>query len=798
MEFLNVLALRGPNLWAWSPVIEAWVDLGPWKDSPSTSIPGFNERLMTWLPSMIEHRCSLEVRGGFFERLRTGTYMAHILEHVTLELQSMAGVQFGYGRARETSKEGVYKVVFKYKDEGLARECLAAARELVLAAAEDRPFNLTGTVARLREIAARNLPSPGVDAIIQAAKYRHIPCLQLDLHGTLQLGQGCKARRFRAGQSDRTGAIAQSIAEDVDLTRRLLAAVGLPAPESYLVSTADEAWESAEYIEPPVNVRPHWTTSAACGITLNLTTREQVDPAFAAAKSESSSVVVEKYVPGGIFHLLVLNGKVIAAITGSANTRTDVTAQVHPAVAGQAVRAARAVGLDIAAVQIVTNDIADTLEHQGGAVLQVSAAPPLEIFFSTQPLPEGEPQPVAAAVLDWLFPQGDTGRIPIAAITGTNGKTTVTRFLAHILRGTSRRIGMATTDGIYLNEQRTSVGDCSGPTSARQVLMNPWVDVAVLETARGGMLRAGLAFNECAVAVVTNVAGGDHLGLSDIQTPEQLARVKRMIVESLAEDGTAVLNAVDPLVAEMAVRSTGKVLFFGPDPDHPVILQHRETGGRAVFIRSGNLVLAEGAAEQSLLAIADVPLTFHGRIAFQIENTLAAIAAAWSMGVDLATIAERARTFSAGLECDPVRFNVLQHNGATVIVDYGHNVDALRAVIPALDTFPNQHRIALFSSSGDRRDQDIIEMGALLGDAFDRVILYEDSDRYDRPPGAITVLLREGLKSGKRVKRIDEMEGGLTAFRHAWETVQPGELLLAQAHSANQTVDYLRQVVPAD
>jgi len=791
MKFLNVLALRGPNLWAWSPVIEAWVDLGEWKDRPSTSIPGFNERLMLWLPSMIEHRCSIGERGGFFERLRTGTYMAHILEHVALELQSLAGVPLGFGRARETSKEGVYKVVFKYKDEGLARACLDSARELVLAAAEDRPFALEQTLERLRNLAARNLPSPGVEAILCAAKHRNVPCIQLDLHGTLQLGQGSKARRFRAGQSDRTGAIAQSIAEDIELTRRLVANVGLPAPESCLVSTKEEAWEAAEDIEPPVNVRPQWTTSAPRGVSLNLTSREQVEAAFDTAKTESSAVIVEQYIPGSVIDLLVVNGTVIAATRESASGRIDVLPEVHPGVAEAAVSAARTVGLDLAAVQIAATAISEPLPQSGAAILDVISPPPLEIFFS--PPEDDEPQPVALAILDWLFPNGETGRIPIVAITGTNGKTTVTRFIAHLLGDTFGRAGMATTDGIYWQGRRIVTGDCSGPTSARNVLMNPGVDVAVLETARGGMLRAGLAFDECSAAVVTNVAGGDHLGLSDIQTSEQLARVKRMIVESLAEEGAAVLNADDPLVAGMAEKSTGGVLYFSRQPANPVVESHRESGGRAVFVRDGTIVFADGRHERALLPAASVPLTLGGKIAFQVENTLAAIAAAWSLGVSLETLEARAKTFSAGLDSDPARFNVLEHRGATVIVDFGHNVDSLRAVIPALDAFQGKRRAALFSSSGDRRDQDIVEMGALLGDAFDRVILYEDADRYERKPGEIIALLRQGLARGKRVAKIEEIEGGLNAFQHAWNTVEPGELLLAQAHSADQTVEFLRR-----
>jgi len=863
MEFLRVHALRGPNIWANFPVIEAWVDLGQWKDTASNTVPGFNERIMSWLPTMIEHRCSVGERGGFFERLRDGTYPAHILEHVTLELQNLAGVQCGFGRARETAQEGVYRVVFKYKDETLARACLDAGRELLLAAYQDRPFDVAATVAHLREVAEENVLGPSTDSIVQAGRKRNIPFRRLNEYSLVQLGYGAKQRRIRASETDETRAIAEGIAQDKDLTRKLLQAAGVPVAEGYPVTSPEDAWETAEYIGVPVVVKPR-DGNQGRGVTTNVTTKEQVLAAYAAALEESSSVIVEKYAPGNDYRLLVVNGKLVAAsrrepaqvmgdgrrtirelveienrdprraerhsgilskihideigtnvlkdqgytpdsvppagqmvlIRRNANLSTggtaiDVTELVHPDVAARAMDAAKVIGLDIAGIDVIATDITKPLEEQGGIVVEVNAAPGLRMHLAPS---TGEPRPVGAAIVDMLFPPGENGRIPVAAITGTNGKTTVTRFLAYMLQGAGKTVGMTTTDGIWIDDRRIMTGDCSGPISAGYVLMNPNIDIAVLETARGGIIRAGLAFNECKVAVVTNIGEGDHLGISDTSTVEELAKVKRCIVDVVADNGTAVLNAADPLVAGMAPYCHGSVLYFARDGQHPVIVLHRASGGSAIFVRDSEIVLAQGEQEEVLMPLTHIPMTFGGRVLFEVENALAALGAAWAMGVPKERIVERARCFASDMTKVPSRFNILELKGATVIVDYGHNTHALRAMIEALEMFPHERRAALYSSSGDRRDSDIIKMGEFLGNAFDRVITYEDpSDMYERKPGEIMALLRKGLESAGRVKKIEEVQGGLNAFKHALKTVQPGELLLAQAHLANPTMEYLHE-----
>ncbi len=865
MEFRKVLALRGPNLWANFPVLEAWVDLGA-LDKPSTELPGFSERLMSWMPSMIEHRCSIGERGGFFQRLRTGTYLGHILEHVTLELQSLAGNEVGFGKARETSEAGVYKVIIEYLEETVARECLAVAHELCMSAVYDRPFDVSQHISRLRVLVQEVCLGPSTRAIIQAAQTRNIPYRRLNADSLVIFGHGRKQRRIQAAETDRTSAIAEAIAQDKEMTRMLLGAVGVPTPYGRPVKDADDAWATAQDIGVPVVVKPQ-DGNQGRGVATNLMTREQIVEAFEAAHKESDSVLVEKFAPGHDYRLLVVGDRVVAAarrepaqvlgdgahsvselidlanadprrgehhatvlskikldaialavlsdqgftpesvpsagaivlIRRNANLSTggtaiDVTERVHPAVAACAVDAAKIVGLDVAGVDVVAQDISRPLGEQAGVIVEVNAAPGLRMHLNPS---VGISRPVGEAIVDVLFPKNETGRIPIVAVTGVNGKTTTTRFISHILRGTGNCVGMTCTDGIFINDRRVDSDDCSGPQSARSVLINPSVDMAVFETARGGILREGLGFDFCDVAVVTNIGDGDHLGLSDINTVEDLAKVKRCIVEAVSPSGYAVLNANDPLVVEMASRCPGDVVFFAIDDNHPVITRHRAVGGRAAFVRNRQVILADGDREEIILSLDRLPLTRNGQIMFQVENSLASIAAAWCLGISLDVIRARAESIAADIDKVPGRFNVLEIDGATVVVDYGHNVHSLRAVIEALNAFPHQRRTCVYSTAGDRRDCDMIEQGQLLGGAFDRVILYADNYLRGRTEGEIIGLFRKGLESATRTTEIIEVTGATNAAETALASSQPGELVLLQADAIDQTVQWLREYLAA-
>ncbi|MDX1964023.1 MAG: cyanophycin synthetase [Pirellulales bacterium] len=863
MKILKILTLRGPNYWANFPVLEAWIDLENLKDRSSEELPGFNERLTSWLPTMIEHRCSIGHRGGFFERLRRGTYLAHIMEHVALELQSLAGCEVGFGRTRETATDGIYKVALEYTEESLGKASISAAIRVCLAAVHDTTVDLTAEISELAKLYQNARLGPSTNSIVQAAQRRGIPSRRLNTGSLVQLGYGSKQRRILAAETDQTSAIAEYIAQDKDLTRSLLAAVGVPVPAGRPVESGEDAVSAAENIGYPVVCKPQHGNQGR-GVATNLKTREQVLAAYEAARQEGRSIIVEKHAPGEDYRLLIIGGKLVAAakrepamvigdgrhtikeliqianqdprrgedhatslskipldaislavvtdqgytpqsipaagarvlIRRNANlstggTAADVTDLVHPQIIDRALEAARVIGLDIAGVDVVAEDIGRPLEEQAGVVVEVNAAPGLRMHLEPS---SGTPRDVGAAIVDTMFTPGDTGRIPVIAITGVNGKTTTTRFIAHLAAATGGCVGMTCTDGIYVRGRRIDTGDCSGPTSAQNILLNPQVDIAVLETARGGILRAGLGFDRCDVAVVTNIGEGDHLGLHDIDSLEKLARVKRTIVEAVTpQTGHAVLNAADPLTVEMAEYCPGEVIFFAREAQHPVVEAHLQKKGRAVVTRQRSIYLCDGPREQKLLDLARVPLTHGGVVGFQVENTLAAAAAAWACGWNLNVIRRGLETFGADMTSSPGRFNLLDYNGATVIVDYGHNVSSLKSMLETLDQFPASRRITVYTAAGDRRDEDMIRQAELLGHAFDTVILYEDHYVRGREAGEITRLFQRGLALGSRVRDIREIRGAVTAVEAALAMAQPGDLLLIQADTIDETVAFMRE-----
>ena len=860
MIIRKVLALRGPNIWSRHTVLEAWVDLGALKDTSSEQMPGFNDRLMSWLPTMIEHRCSEGERGGFFQRLRWGTYLAHILEHTTLELQTLCGTPVGYGRARETSQEGLYKVAIRYQDETLGRACLQTAHELLMSAVFDLPFDIDAQLKRLRDLADRVCLGPSTNAIVDAAKARNIPYRRLNSGSLVQFGQGKKQRRIWTAETDSTSAIAESIAQDKQLTKMMLAAAGIPVPEGREVESPEDAWQAAQGIEGPVVVKPV-DGNHGRGVFMDLTEEHQVKSAYEEALKEGSGVIVERFASGSEHRLLIVGSKLVAAAAGDAisvvgdgtstieqlietqvnsnprrgedeskpldrirmvplviltlanqgfkpetvlesgvraivrrndNLSRDVTDEVHPSVTEHAVLAAQVVGLDITGIDIVTQDISRPLEEQGGVIVEINAGPGLLMHLKPE---VGKPRAVGEAIIDHMFPNpADNGRIPLVSVTGTNGKTTVARLVTSIMKAAGHTVGLACSDGILVDGRTIDVGDCAGPRSARNVLMNPLLDAAVFEAARGGILREGLGFDKCDVAIVTNIGEGDHLGQRYIDSPRDMFKVKRTPVDVVLPTGTAVLNATDPLVVEMEELSAGGVIFFALDPDHPVIRGHRDAGKRVVCVKQSQVVLCVGETETPLVPLQDLPCTHGGRVRFQIENVLAAAAAAWSLGFPLTDIRNGLQSFQGNLQDDPARFNVFESAEKTIVVVDSRNTSALRAVITALDEFPHSKRAVIYSAEADRRDTDIVQQGQLLGDYFDRVILCE-IEKDLRPAGEIIRLLRTGVDEGSRVSKITEIHDWSQAIDAAWRELLPGELLLIQSCTIAKTVKKLQTML---
>ncbi|WP_295434919.1 cyanophycin synthetase [uncultured Thiodictyon sp.] len=716
LDIRRLRVLRGPNIWAHRPVLELLLDLGEIKDRSSEEIPGFNERLKSWLPSLIEHHCSPGERGGFFQRLERGTYMAHCLEHVTLELQTLAGTPVGFGRARETDEAGVYRVAIEYEEEALGRAAVESARTLLLAAIHDRPFDPADELEPLRALCHQVRLGPSTHAIAAAARARRIPVRRLGSENLLQLGWGRRQRRVWTAETDRTSAIAESIAQDKDLTRILLAAAGVPVPVGRPVASAEEAWRFAQELGAPVVVKPRYGNHGR-GVTAHLSTPGQVEQAFAAARREGPDVLCERYVPGADFRLLVVGERVVAAarrepaqVSGdgqasvrqlvaevnrdprrsaghatmlslieldpialailaeqgltpesvpaagvrvilrhnanlsTGGTATDVTDLVHPQVAARVVDAARVVGLDLAGVDVLAQDIGRPLEEQGGAIVEVNAGPGLRMHLEPS---AGLPRPVGEAIIDLLFPPGEDGRIPLVAVTGVSGKNGTARLIAWLLRAPDGLVGLATSAGLEFGERRLAARDATGPAAAHDLLLYPRLTAAVLAVGAEGIRGEGLGFDRCLVGVVTALAHADTQALPDSAALEDLVRVKRCVVEAVAAHGCAVLNAEDPLVAGMAERSRGAVLWFSRDPAHPVVSAALAQGGRAVVERDGGICLVTGDGEEALLPLARLPCDAAGQSVLPVGNALAAVAAAWALGL----APERIR---AALETYPV------------------------------------------------------------------------------------------------------------------------------------------------
>lgn len=869
IEIFDVMSLRGPNMWTYRPVLEAWVDIGELEDFPSNKIPGFYERLSAWLPSLIEHRCSIGERGGFLQRLKEGTWPGHILEHVTLELQNLAGMPGGFGKARETPVRGVYKVIVRAWHEEVTRAALFTARDLVMAAIEDRPFDVPEAVDNLRRLVDEHCLGPSTACIVDAADDRDIPSIRLSDGNLVQLGYGARQRRIWTAETDRTSAIGESISRDKDLTKTLLESCGVPVPEGRMVESPEDAWDAAERIGVPVVVKPY-DGNHGRGVFTNLMTREEVETAYSVAIDEGNGVIVERFVPGNEHRLLVVGGRLVAAAMGetasvvgdgtstidelidsqinsdprrgstedhplnrvrldsaarlelkrqgledgdsvapagktiliqrNGNVAFDVTDRVHPSVAAHAALAARVVGLDIAGVDLVAEDISRPLAEQRGAIVEVNAGPGLLMHIKPA---DGTPRPVGPAIIDHLFPaakdgSADDGRIPVVGITGNNGKTVVAKLVARLLQLSGKHTGLACSDGLFLDRRQVETGDQANWEAGHRILMNRAVEAAVFENDSGMILSQGLPYDRCQVGVVTNFAQPDHLGDYYVEDEDRMYNVLRTQVDVVLNNGVAVLNAGDARLVEMAELCDGDVIFFGLTADLPAIAAHRAAGKRAVFVRDGRVVMATGQSEMPLTDVSAIPLTYAGRVAFQIENVLAAVATGWALGISNDLIRAGVVTFDVGQVDVPGRFTLFERQGATVIVDDAHNAPALAALAAALDRFPAERRMLVFGAGVQRRDEDLVSHGKIIGAAFDRVFLCEDqSVKRDLPDAEARALVKKGLYEGRRVTKIIDEGARRAAIETALSQLVSGDLLVIQCDegSPEGTVEQVHQWV---
>ncbi|MEM6350636.1 MAG: cyanophycin synthetase [Cyanobacteria bacterium P01_D01_bin.14] len=864
MKILKTLTLRGPNYWSirHTQLIVLRLDLEELSDRPSNEIPEFYEGLKATLPSLYEHFCSPGRHGGFLQRVQEGTYLGHIVEHVALELQTLAGMPVGFGRTRSTAEESVYQVVFEYENEQAGRYAARAAVRLCSSLVETGTYpsaELAQDLADLRRLRQEASLGPSTETILKEAENRQIPWRSIPARSMIQLGHGVHQKRIQATLSSGTSLLGVELACDKEATKQILADCGVPVPRGTLVDYPDELAEAIESVGGyPVVIKP-LNGNHGRGITLNIADWEAAQAAYEAARDVSRSVILERYYQGRDHRVLVIAGQVVAVservpahvvgdghstidelielanqdprrgdghdnvltkievdrtswellnqqgyeldsvlpkdavcyLRATANLSTggiaiDRTDEIHPYNIWLAQRIAKIVGLDIAGIDIVTADISQPLRAVDGVVVEVNAAPGLRMHFSPS---EGIARNVAEPIMNMLFPPGTPSRVPIVAITGTNGKTTTTRLTAHIFKQTQQVVGYTTTDGIYIGDYLAEPGDTTGPQSAQVILQDPTVEVAILETARGGILRSGLAFNSCDVGVVLNVAA-DHMGLGDINTLEQMSHLKSVVAETARPNGYAVLNADDPRVAAMAERVKAQIAYFSMDPENPLVVQHTEAGGLAAVYENGYLTILKGDWILRIETAENLPLTMCGRAPFMIANALAASLAAFSQGISIDLIRQALLSFEASASQTPGRMNLFNLGHYHALVDYAHNPASYKALAGFVNNWPGP-RIGVVGAPGDRRDEDFYALGQLSANMFTQVIVKEDDDTRGRDRGEVADQITKGLTTTKsdlpQEIILDETAAIETALDHAPD----GALVVILPESVRRAIELI-------
>ena len=865
MRILKIQTLRGPNYWSIRrhKLVVMRLDLEELAEKPSNQIPGFYEGLVTALPSLEEHFCSPGIRGGFLSRVTQGTMMGHIIEHVALELQQLAGMYVGFGRTRETASPGIYQVVIEYIDEQAGRYAARAAVRLCQSIIDTGSYpqsELEQDIKDLRDLARDAALGPSTETIIKEAEARDIPWMQLSARAMIQLGYGVHQKRIQATLSDYSGILAVELACDKEGTKQILRDAGVPVPHGTVINYLDELEGAIEEVGGyPIVIKP-LDGNHGRGITIDINDWDEAEKAYDVAREVSRGVIVERYYRGRDHRVLVINGKVVAVaervpahvigngkstiqelidetnrdpnrgeghdnvltkitversalsllqrqgyrldtvlppgelcyLRATANLSTggiavDRTDDIHPENIWLAQRVAKIIGLDIAGIDVVTPDITKPLRDVDGVIVEVNAAPGFRMHVCPS---VGLARNVAAPVLEMLFPNSHAGRIPIIAITGTNGKTTTTRLIAHIYRQTGRVVGYTTTDGIYIDDHVVEKGDTTGPQSAQVILKDPTVEVAVLETARGGILRSGLAFDKCDVGVVLNLSA-DHLGIGDIDTLDQMAHLKSVVAESVSINGYAVLNADDPLVAAMAERVKGQVAYFAMNPANELVQNHTRKGGLAAVYENGYLSILKGDWTLRIEQAVNVPVTMQGRAPFMIANALAASLAAFAQGVPIEAIRAALTTFRASVNQTPGRMNLFNLGHYHALVDYAHNAASYEAVGSFVRNWPGE-RIGVVGGPGDRRDEDFIELGKLSASIFDRIIIKEDDDLRGRPMGEASELITKGILQQKPDCQYQVILKETEAINTALDQAISGGLVVILPESVSRAINLIQ------
>ncbi|HQU84010.1 MAG TPA: cyanophycin synthetase [Pyrinomonadaceae bacterium] len=869
MKIQEIRTLRGPNYWSgyWKKLIVMRLDIGEYEEKPTNKLPDFAQRLQEVMPSIFSHGCSYQEDGGFLKRVEEGTWAGHAIEHFALELQTLAGMDVGYGRTRETSEKGIYNVVFAYLEEEVGRYAARAATRLFIDLAEGKSVEeikktIAEEVQEMREIREDVRFGPSTGSIVEEAESRDIPFIRLNDQSLVQLGYGVHQRRIQATTTSKTNMISVDIAGDKSATKKLLGEMGVPVPKGYRIRDEEDLESTIERIGYPVVIKP-LDGNHGKGATVGINSIEDAKVAFGKAKEYSRWVIVEKQLIGNDFRALVVNNRLIAvaeripahvvgdgkstiqllvdkinsdprrgyghenvltqididgqserlikakgytletvlekdeilhlkttANISTGGTAIDRTDEVHPKNVFLFERIARIVGLDIAGIDIIATNVSEPLDESGGGIIEVNAAPGFRMHLAPS---EGIGRNVAEHVIDMLFPPGAPSRIPIISITGTNGKTTTTRLIAHILKGSGKTVGFTTTDGTYIQNQQIVSGDNTGPVSAQLVLKDPTVEVAVLETARGGIIRSGLGFDYCDIGVVTNIAA-DHLGLKDVNTLEDLARVKSVVPRAVSKKGYAVLNAEDEHVYKMKDLVDGHLVYFSMDENHPNIERQARRNRISCVYENGFVTILKGKWKVRIEKAANIPLTYGGRAEFMIQNVLAATLACFVHGVSLEDIRVGLATFNSGTAQTPGRLNFVEIGDATVLMDYAHNPAGLTGLRNFINKLSFKHKTVVLNGTGDRRDDDIREFGKIAGDTFERIVIREGHYLRGRSAEEVFKLLQEGIAQSENKPQVRVIADSREAIRHAIKNARKNELVVTLADLVPKDIGYVNEV----
>src|SRR5579871_350695 len=866
MKIIEIKVLKGPNYWSIRrpKLIQMKLDLEEMEQRPTNSIAEFRERLEKLFPSMYAHRCSVGEPGGFFQRVEEGTWMGHVIEHIALELQTLAGMDTGFGRTRGTGKEGEYYVVFSYMEEDAGVYAARAAVRISQALADNIDYDLQEDIQQLREIREDTRLGPSTACIVDEAVKRGIPFIRLNKQSLVQLGYVVNQKRIRATIASTTSSIAVDIACDKEETKNLLEAAEIPVPRGTMIRNEEGLKDAIDRIRYPIVLKPI-DGNHGKGATTNIMNWEQAVTALAAAQKYSRSVICEKFITGFDFRVLVINSKFIcaalrtpASVVGdgvhdiqwlvdetnkdprrgyghekvltqikideftqkmlvdkgytlqtipaknelvllkptanlsTGGTSTDVTDEVHPVNIFMAERIARIIGLDICGIDIMAPDLRLPITENGGAVLEVNAAPGFRMHIEPS---EGLPRNVAEPVVDMLYPKGTNGRIPIIAITGTNGKTTTARLTAHIVKTAGYKVGYTTSDGVYIQNQMMMKGDCTGPLSSLFVLKDPTVDFAVLECARGGILKSGLAFSNCDIAVVTNVTA-DHLGLGGIDNLEQMAKVKSVVPETVYKHGFAILNADDDLVYAMKDNVECNIALFSMDENNPRIKKHCGDGGIAAVYENGYISLLKGTWKIRIEKVSEIPLTFGGKAIHNVMNTLPSVLSTYLFrNIKVEDIRLALQTFIPSPVQTPGRLNLFQFKHFQFLVDFAHNPAGLELLCDFVSKMDGAPKIGIISGTGDRRDDDIRELGRISARHFDEIIIRQDKNLRGRTAEEIVSLLVEGINETKQKEiPLTIIHKEKDAIIHAYKNAIPGSLITIMCDVVPDALEFIKNL----